>query len=330
MAPNTTNPDYRPPQPSGAAAPSLLDVFTVAHPLVDACSFAVLIAGGMTWPRIIAYNAIAFALQLPIGLLADAHPEFLRRGYFFGTLLVVVAALGAAFGGTGWTVLAAACIGNALFHLTAGKDVLETHAGRSAPIGLFISTGALGLLAGRLGMARCAALVLPGFALALAGVLIWTVLRLRQPHLRSLMRTPPATPPTSLSRDGALAAGVLLGLFLLVSWRSWAGLKAGYLSSGQGTAMLLAGAAVTWAGKVLGGLLARPFGRGPVTALSVCGSAALAFVCPPDLAVAWLALLFVAQLATGPVLSLLYDRSGHRGGLAFGLNCLALFLGSLA
>lgn len=308
----------------------MLGVFTLTHPLVDACSFAVLIAGGMTWPRIIAYNAIAFALQLPIGLLADAHPGLLRHGYFCGTVLVLAAALGATLGFTGWTVLAAACIGNALFHLTAGKDVLETHAGRSAPIGLFISTGALGLLAGRLGMARCAALVLPAFAMALAGTMVWTALRLRKPDIRSLLRTPPLSPPAPLPRGGTLAAWGLVGLFLLVGWRSWAGLTAGYLSSGQGMTLLLAGAAVTWAGKALGGLLARPFGRGPVTALSVCGSAALAFLCPPDWAVAWLGLLFVAQLATGPVLSLLYDRSGRRGGLAFGLNCLALFLGSLA
>ena len=51
--------------------------------------------------------------------------------------------------------------------------------------------------------------------------------------------------------------------------------------------------------------------------------------CRPEQATLWLALLFVAQLATGPVLSLMYDKSGRASGTAFGLNCLALFTGSL-
>ena len=49
----------------------------------------------------------------------------------------------------------------------------------------------------------------------------------------------------------------------------------------------------------------------------------------PEQAALWLALLFVAQLATGPVLSLMYDKSGGASGTAFGLNCLGLFTGSL-
>lgn len=44
-------------------------------PLVDACSVSVLVAGGMTWERVIAYNALAFALQLPLGVLLDVWPR---------------------------------------------------------------------------------------------------------------------------------------------------------------------------------------------------------------------------------------------------------------
>lgn len=79
----------------------MLGVFTVAHPLVDACSMGVLIAGGMTWPRILACNAIAFVLQLPVGILADARPGMLRNCFFCGTALVLAAALGAAVGFAG-------------------------------------------------------------------------------------------------------------------------------------------------------------------------------------------------------------------------------------
>ena len=79
-----------------------------------------------------------------------------------------------------------------------------------------------------------------------------------------------------------------------------------------------------------GGYLAERVGRWKVTAASVAGSAALAFACAPSDVAAWFALLFVAQLATGPVLSLVYEKADRRGGVAFGLNCLGLFMGSLA
>jgi hypothetical protein len=45
----------------------MLLLFTIAHPLIDACSLSVLIAGGMSWQRVIAYNAMAFARVLGLG-----------------------------------------------------------------------------------------------------------------------------------------------------------------------------------------------------------------------------------------------------------------------
>ena len=122
---------------------------------------------------------------------------------------------------------------------------------------------------------------------------------------------------------------LLGGLFALVVWRSWAGLSASEMTSAAGFAFACMGAVVTWAGKVAGGYLGDRFGRWETVGVSVAGSVALCFLCSPLQAVAWLALLFVAQLATGPVLSHMYEKSGKAGGSAFGLNCLALFTGSL-
>jgi FSR family fosmidomycin resistance protein-like MFS transporter len=306
----------------------MLALFTIAHPLVDACSLSVLIAGGMSWQRVIAYNAMAFALQLPMGLVADARPGLVRGGFCLGVALTAGAALAAALGAGGRGLLAAACVGNALFHLMAGKDVLDTHDGHGGPVGLFISTGALGLLAGRIGMEHCASAALPAFAFSLAIVGVMAAMRWRR-RTRGSASLPVGADATETSHPAVFELAVLLGLFVLVAWRSWAGLAAGRISAGQGMALLLVGAAVTWCGKALGGYLAGWFGRWRVTAASVCGSAALAFLCPPENVVAWMALLFVAQLATGPVLSLLYDRTGRCGGMAFGLNCLGLFAGSL-
>ena len=293
----------------------MLPILTMTHPLVDACSMSVLAAGGMSWSRILVYNAVAFALQLPLGIVLDMRPGLVRGGFVAGTSLVCAATLAAAFGANGWGVLVVVCLGNAIFHLTAGKHVLEAHGGRSGPIGLFISTGALGLLAGKLGVEHAASVCLPTFAALLATCVVIAG------GTRSCASVTGETPVVPVM--------ILAGLFVLVAWRSWAGLEATRLTATEGMSLVLAGAAVTWGGKAVGGYLAERLGRWTVTVASVCGSAALAFVCSPQNALAWLVLLFVAQLATGPVLSLVYDRMDGKGGTAFGLNCLGLFAGSL-
>ena len=142
---------------------------TFIHPLVDACSISVLMIGGDTsWERVIAYNALAFALQLPIGIVLDRWPRWTQTGFIVGVGLVLVAAFAGIVGLCGWLPLTAVCVGNALFHLSAGKHILDFFHGNGGPIGMFISTGALGLLAGRMGTERFASIGLLGFSAALA------------------------------------------------------------------------------------------------------------------------------------------------------------------
>ncbi len=298
--------------------------FTLIHPLVDACSVSVLVAGGMTWGRAMAYNAIAFALQLPLGVALDfMRPEVTARCFWLGTCAVSAAAFAAALGFAGWGTLGVACAGNALFHLTAGKRLLEGSGGRSGPMGFFISTGALGLMAGQVWMKSAAAICLPAFAAALAACLV-AKNRAENGTAQNYAENGAA------KSEGARVVGglLLLGLFVLIAWRSWAALAATSLTMAAGVGFAAAGAAATWGGKATGGYLAERLGRWQVTAASVCGSAALAFLCSPNSAAAWMALLFVSQLATGPVVSLVYDRTRRiGGGTAFGLNCLGLFAG---
>ena len=306
----------------------MLPLFTILHPLVDACSVTVLVVGGMSWQRVLAYNALAFALQFPLGVALDARPR-LVKGAFVASLALTLAGVGlCACGGAAGTralPLVLACVGNALFHLSAGKTVLDAHEGKGGPIGLFISTGALGLfagmkLAGGYGLWCCL-----GFGAALAAVGAVAVgWWFRRPSLNST-----SSLSSSVSSPHLSFVLILAALFALVAWRSWAGLLAGGMTNAAGLGFELAGAAVTWAGKAAGGYLGDRFGRWIVTAVSVVGSLSLCFLCRPEQAALWLALLFVAQLATGPVLSLMYDRSGRASGTAFGLNCLALFTGSL-
>ncbi len=301
----------------------MLAMLSIVHPLVDACSMCVLLAGGMSWERVLAYNFIAFALQLPLGVALDARPRFARGCFACGAGLVCAATLAAATGAGGWTLLACVCLGNALFHLSAGKRVLDSHGGMSGPIGIFVSTGAIGLAAGTLGMQRCAAFAMPAFAVALAAC---AAAALRTWGAGQVCGKAVERPDLRLAGTAVL---VIAGLFALVAWRGWVGLEAGRVSAARGGAMMLAGVVAALGGKAVGGCVADRLGRWPVVAAGVCGSAALAWLCPPESVLAWTILVFAAQLATGPVLSLLHESLGRQGGTAFGLNCLGLFAGSL-
>ena len=307
---------------------SLLPELTFIHPLVDACSISVLIGGGASLERVIAYNAMAFALQLPLGIVLDRWSRWTPVAFFAGVGMVLGAVLCSMAGLHGWFSLAAVCVGNAIFHLSAGKHILDSFHGRGGPIGVFISTGALGLLAGRMGMEHFASACLLFFFVLLAVAVIFVAARLVRRSVAFCVNA-----SLTICRDcRAFVPSVLLALlFLLVVWRSWSWLSAWRVTIEEGTMLIILGTVAALCGKASGGYFAERIGRWLVTAVSICGSLALVFLCSPTSPIAWVVLLFVSQLATGPVLSLLYGnvpRSGG-GGSAFGINCLGLFVGSL-
>ena len=78
----------------------MLSFLTILHPLVDACSVTVLVIGGMSWQRVLAYNALAFALQFPIGVMLDVRPCLLK-GAFVVSLALTLAGVGLCAGGVG-------------------------------------------------------------------------------------------------------------------------------------------------------------------------------------------------------------------------------------
>ena len=302
-----------------------LGPLTAQHLLTDACSAGLFVwASDASWHAFL-YNFVAFALQLPLGWALDARPWPLRP------LLAVSAALllagVALFGATGEPAvsIALACAGNALFHVAAGKRLVEEGGGRVARVGLFISTGAIGLFLGlRFGAAHPFGTVggaLAGFMLCL--LLFWRMLAER-PDAPSVAR-----PLTSRPRPLEILAVLLLSA--LVVWRSHGVLSATRTFSAVHQALLL-GCALTfcsWLGQSLGGVLADRWGRFRTLGLSLVGSMALFLLTPYSGIWGWLLLMFLAQLATGPVLALLFSACGGRGGLACGVNACALFLSTL-
>ena len=256
------------------------------------------------------YNFCAFALQMPLGLLADRYRQegsfALLGGLLVSGACVFLGKVPAAFAVT-------AGIGNALYHVGGGAAVLHTYPGRAGPLGLFVSPGAFGIFFGTLLGKEAAPLLGPGAAGLLGCSLLFFLLRRGE-------RIPPMD--TEARGAGIIA---LLCLFLVVCLRSYVGFlftfpwKTGLLAAALTCGVVL--------GKTAGGCLADRFGAGRTAAVSLGLSALLFFFSGDPL---WgLLAVFLFNMTMPVTLRAAADALPGMPGFSFGLLTFALFLGFL-
>lgn len=286
-------------------------IYALSHFAVDlGCAYAVFsgsTAGAMDY---LLYNFFAFAVQMPLGLLAD---RFGRNRFFAaaGTVLVALICCFPTFGTPGIIVLG---LGNALFHIGGGLDVLNLSGSRAVPLGVFVSPGAFGLFLGMLWGNQTGSRI-P----VLAALLFCTALMLFTPaHRRLPQNVPLDFPKRSLIPWAAL-------LFLVVVLRSFGGLQAEF-SWKSGLWSWMAVAAVVL-GKTCGGFLADRFGSIPASIGSLLLSAAL--FCCSHLPVCGALALFCFNMSMPITLFALAQAMPGCKGFSFGLLTFALFLGFL-
>lgn len=316
----------------------LLATYSVAHLCVDlAC---VMLVVGVVVPMvarhepqampaiatvaILLYNMLAFAFQLPIGAMADRlddNPMVAACGC--GT--IVVAYLLSAVSPIAAAVVAG--IGNAMFHVGGGIDVLNAAGpGRADMPGVFVSTGAIGVF--------CATnwhdlgLPLPELPIALmsacgiAIILVAHLVRRRGSYVRN------EEPAPELSHMPRAVALVLVGMSVTVLLRSLLGAAVAFPWSG-GLAVGLASVCCVAGGKAAGGLVGDRIGWRMTAAVSLVASAVL-FLLSYDSMPCGLAALFLFNMTMPLTLVPLAGTFRHNKGLAFGVTTLALFAGSEA
>ena len=287
-------------------------ILSAAHFFVDfACAYLLLrrFRGTPEWMQVLlVYNFCAFALQLPFGILADA---FGRPQRFAALGCAAVAGAYALPGALPAAVLAG--IGNSLFHVGGGCEVLGFSGDRAAALGAFVSPGAIGLY---LGMLLGSGGDLPLWPAALL-LLLLAVALLRGACLeKATVHAPGAAFPPWLA--GA-------ALTIVVVLRSWCGFLQTF-SWKQGLLAFLCVCATAF-GKAAGGFASDRIGMARTGAVSLAGSAVLflaSFWAPAGLAAV---LLF--NLTMPLTLSALARSWPGHGGAAFGLLTFALFLGFL-
>lgn len=296
----------------------LLAIYSLSHFWVDlSCALLIFrtLQGDSAWAvLLLAYNFCAFALQMPLGAVAD---RLNRNG--------MVAALGCALVAAAYVVpvpmgtAITAGVGNALFHLGGGLDVLNHSEKHCAALGVFVSPGALGLYIGTIWGKGCAVPLLVGpVVLLLLAISILLLCRWTLGSLRS------GNVPYDTTAPGGLWS--LVPLFLVVVLRSYMGMNQSFSWKGEGTWALALTAALVL-GKCAGGFLADRIGAVRASNLSL-GLAALLYLLSALPLPGTLAVFLFNMTMPITLWAVARVMPGARG-FTFGLLTFALFLGAL-
>ncbi len=296
-------------------------LYSLCHFLVDfACAYLLFarVAGRFGASEMfLVYNFCAFAMQMPLGLLAD---KINRNAPVAAAGIVLVAA---AFFLKGWALAIVLGIGNSLFHLGGGLDTLNlSHKEkRCAPLGVFVSTGAFGIYLGSLlGKGRSLGFLFPHVLLLVIAFAVLFAFKSKTQGYKS------GNVPMSMRPTVRYAAWIFAGLFFVVVLRSLVGLGASYPWKGEGIWGLLL-VCSTVLGKALGGFLADRIGLTPACLISL-GLSALLFPLAGHPAAGILAVLLFNMSMPMTLYALSRLLPGAKG-FGFGALTFALFLGFL-
>lgn len=286
-------------------------VYSFSHFAVDlGCAFAVFSASSTGTLGFLLYNFFAFAMQMPMGLLADIWGKN-KLFALTGTVIVGICCCLPSLDLVSTCLLG---LGNGLFHIGGGTDILNRSNGKSAPLGFFVSPGAfgvyLGTIMGKSGWNHL--LIAAMLLLTCGGMLVFC----RE-------AAPMPNGPTRFPDRQVLLPAALL--FAVVVLRSYGGMTASFEWKTGGAAFAAVGAVVL--GKAFGGILADRFGSQRVSLCSL-GLSALLFLLG-DAAPAGLAALLLFNMTMPVTLHALAQRMSGLQGFSFGLLTFALFLGFL-
>ena len=303
-------------------------IYSLAHFLVDfACAFLLFekVSDSNQWyVCLLIYNFCAFALQMPLGLLADR----LNKNAVFAAIGCASVALAYVFGGIPLMAVILAGVGNGLFHIGGGIEILnfstenpsEKANTKAYALGIFVSPGAFGIYLGTIAGKQGS---LPGGIVVLALLITAAILLIAcyvQRHTLSSDNLP-------LSFRSIPYIGVLLAvacLFLVVCLRSYVGMTQNFSWKGQGNWGLVLICAVVL-GKMTGGFIADRIGAGKASVISL-GLAAVLYLFSGNAAAGVLAVFFFNMTMPITLWAVARIMKGCKG-FSFGLLTFGLFLG---
>jgi len=303
---------------------TMTGLYALAHFAVDfSCAFLIFseLQGSLQWLLcLLLYNFFAFAMQMPLGILADKM-RMTKSLAALGCIIIAASPFIAAFP---LAFSAIAGLGNALFHIGAGRDVLIGRNNRFSAVGIFVSPGAagifLGTLAGKVNL-------IPTLAVSAVLLVFATVIFFAIPILwdDNRMIIPEQTGSIlGEGESGKILLFMLGSLFLVVCLRAYVGMTLSFpWKSAENNVFYLMAAVVC--GKEAGGILADCFGplKTSFASLILCGILLLFYTVPLCGIFAVFFFNMTMPITLGGVSNLLKSNPGF----AFGILTFGLFVG---
>ncbi len=301
---------------------AMTGIYASAHFIVDfSCAYLIfnIVHGAEKWLLcLVIYNYFAFALQMPLGIIADKA----ERNSAFAALGCLLIAISPALSFSPPLLCSAAGLGNAFFHIGAGRAVLQESGKGFSSLGVFVSPGAMGLYLGAmLGKGGTLPLIAVICALPAVASAIWFVM----PRLSDRREGPDSV----INKEAFLEKGLglmLLCLFIVVCLRSYVGSTLSFPWKGEGHFALCLVIAVV-CGKAFGGILADHFGAGITSFVSlfVCALLFLFFRAP----LCGILAIFLFNMTMPITLGAVTRKLPEHPGFGFGLLTFGLFIGMI-
>ncbi len=323
----------------------LIGITTVMHFLMDGlcmcCLFLLATAYGDYWGAygdrlilgaILTYNVLAFMSQPLTGLMADRMTQRHWLLLLSAVLLTVAVAMASLPVKAEWLLILVAVglgAGNSLFHVWGGKQTVVKMGNDMRALGVFVSTGALGLA---IGAVFCSWALLYGLLLVFVTIAIAYVrwdeagdTGGQAPLCSASCAQDGASPPVSMTPVTVWT--LVVALMLCVCYRSFAG---EVFSSGitKSQSLILIIGAVAMLGKMAGGWIARWMGI-LKSLMVILAGVALCFLFRSNLVWVLLLGIFLMNCTMPITLYLANLLLPKREGLAFGLLAAALIPGWL-
>ncbi len=303
----------------------IASVYSIIHFIVD-MSCSMLIAGVLTPVitstnklifGIILYNLFAFAFQLPFGILADKINKNAIFS-FFGCLFIIIAYIVNQF-----TILSCivAGIGNALFHIGGGIDVLNISSQKASLPGIYVATGALGLYIGtKLDCTTYKSYLIIILLLLSMFALMWlyNLIKCKYKIDNEIPKF------ENLSNKKKI---IIYCLLITICIRGYIGLILNFKWKSNFLIGMLCVCAVVL-GKIIGGILGDKFGFKKISTISLLVSAFL-FIFSFNNATCGVLAILLFNMTMPITLTSLSNIFYNNKGMAFGFTTLALFIGAI-
>lgn len=264
---------------------------------------------------VIVYNFFAFAMQLPIGIIADKVNKNAICSAI-GCLLVAIA-----FGFSNYGIIACsiAGIGNAMFHVGGGIDVLNISDKKATLSGIFVSTGAMGIFLGGKSVSTGFNKYYIVILILLVSVisLLWLYNQIKNSINNSKIKV------INLTKNEWIA---IICIFITVCIRSYVGMILAFAWKSKFVFALLSIFGVIL-GKMIGGIIGDKIGFDKIL-ISLLLSA-ICFIFSFTNPIIGIIAIFLFNMTMPITLICLSNIFDNNKGLAFGLLTLALFVGAV-